>query len=230
MRCAVLARWPMSASPRPRLPITTPGGSPVLSAPLSASCGITLSPRSSLGSASDTHVSAALVRGTVTPAVRNRLERALVAIILIGANGALLASAPVNGDFWWSDAPRHALNGAFVKDFVAAVPWHDPKGWAINYYLQYPALTILFYPPLFYFFEAAAFAVFGFSHLAALATVSLFTLVLGTASYSIVRASFPRWSALGASLLVIGGPETAYWARQVMLDVPAYAAVVAGIY
>ena len=169
-------------------------------------------------------------RHDLAPATRERLDRTLVAIIFVAANAALLATAPVNGDFWWSDAPRHALNGAFVKDFVAAAPWHDPRTWAINYYLKYPALTILFYPPLFYCFEAVVFAVFGVSHLAAQATVSLFTALLGAATYGLVRLNFPRWSALGASLLVIGGPEIAFWARQVMLDVPAYAAVVTGAY
>jgi Dolichyl-phosphate-mannose-protein mannosyltransferase len=169
-------------------------------------------------------------QGKVTPAARDWFDRALVAIIFVAANAALLATAPVNGDFWWSDAPRHALNGAFVKDFIVAAPLHDPKTWAINYYLQYPALTILFYPPLFYFFEAVGYALFGVSHLVAQVTVGLFTLLLGAATYGIVRFSFPRWSALGASLLVIGGPETAFWARQVMLDVPAYAAVVTGVF
>jgi 4-amino-4-deoxy-L-arabinose transferase-like glycosyltransferase len=166
----------------------------------------------------------------LSPTTRDQLDRALVFIIFIAANLALFATAPVGGDFWWSDAPRHALNGAFVKDFITAAPWHDPKIWAINYYLKYPALTILFYPPLFYCVEAVVFAVFGVSHLAAQATVSLFTAILGLATFGLVRLSFPRWSALGASLLVIGGPEIAFWGRQVMLDVPAYAAVVAGVY
>jgi len=62
------------------------------------------------------------------------------------------------------------------------------------------------------------FAVLGVSHLAAQMTVSLFTALLGATSYGVVRFNFPRWSALGASLLVIGGPEIASWARQVMLD------------
>ncbi len=164
------------------------------------------------------------------PEVRDWLDRTLVALIFIAANAALLATAPVHNDFWWSDAPRHALNGAFVKDFIAAAPLHDPKTWAIDYYLQYPALSILFYPPLFYFFEAAVFAVFGVSQFAAQATVALFTFALGAATYGLVRFNFPRWSALGASLLVIGGPEIAFWARQVMLDVPAYAAIVTAVY
>src|ERR1700740_3492250 len=102
-----------------------------------------------------------------TTAAREWLARLLVMIIFVGANAALLATAPTNGDFWWSDAPRHALNGAFVKDFIQAAPWHDPKSWAINYYLQYPALSILFYPPLFYIFEAITYAIFGVSHFAA---------------------------------------------------------------
>jgi hypothetical protein len=25
-------------------------------------------------------------------------------------------SAPRHGEFWWSDSPRHALNGVFVMD------------------------------------------------------------------------------------------------------------------
>ena len=58
--------------------------------------------------------------------------------------------------------------------------------------------------------------------------MSLFTVMLGAATYGLVRLYFPRWSALGASLLVIGGPQIAFWGRQVMLDVPAHAVIVAG--
>ena len=168
--------------------------------------------------------------GTRTPAAREWLERTVVATVILAASIALTATAPVGGDFWWSDSPRHALNGAFIKDFVAAMPWHDPKAWAINYYLQYPSLTILVYPPLFYIIEAAAYALFGVSHVVAQATVGVFTIILATATYNVARLSFPRWSALGASLLVIGGPQAAFWVRQVMLDIPAYAALVTGVF
>lgn len=158
------------------------------------------------------------------------MERALVGGVLLAAAALLFATAPVAGDFWWSDAPRHALNGAFVKDFAAALPWRDPKGWAIDYYLQYPALSILFYPPLFYAIEAIVFALVGVSHAAAQATVILFVPLLGFASYGIARFALPRWSALGVALLVVGAPETAFWARQVMLDVPSYACLASGTY
>lgn len=161
------------------------------------------------------------------PVRRDVAERLGVALVLVLACVALMATAPSGDDFWWSDAPRHALNGAFVKDFVAALPWHDPQGWAMRYYLHYPALTILFYPPLFYPVEAAVFAVLGVGEGPALVAVGLFVLLLAGAAYGIGRMLLPRWSAVGFALLLLGLPEVALWARQVMLDVPSFAALAA---
>jgi hypothetical protein len=150
-----------------------------------------------------------------------------VAAILVAACTALLLTAPVNGDFWWSDAPRHALNGVFVRDIIAAHPIHQPMQWAIDYYLRRPALTIMFYPPLFYVAEAVTYTFLGVSQFAAQLTVTLFILLLSASSYRLARLILPRWSAVGASLLVIGTPEAALWGRQVMLDLPAYALIAA---
>src|SRR3954447_13246250 len=140
---------------------------------------------------------------------RNRLERLAVAAILVAATAMMLATSPVGGDFWWQDAPRHALNGAFVLDFVANLPWRDPVAWAEHYYIRYPSLTILFYPPLFYAVEAVFFAVLGVSHFAAPCAVSPFVLLLGIACYRLARLYLPRWSALGVGLLIMGAPEVA---------------------
>ena len=72
----------------------------------------------------------------------------------------MLLTAPMAGDFSWSDAPRHALNGAFIMDLV-----HDhPAAWAVDFYIRYRAVTILFYPRFFYIFEAAFYAIFSVSH------------------------------------------------------------------
>lgn len=150
--------------------------------------------------------------------------------VLLVASGILLATSPVNGDFSWSDAPRHALNGAFVKDFIAALPWRHPVAWAENYYLQYPALSILFYPPLFYLFEAVSYAVFGVSHFTAQATVAAFYAFLGLGVYRLARLWLPRFTALGAALMLMGAPEIALWGRQVMLDIPAMAWLVWGVW
>jgi len=150
-------------------------------------------------------------------------------VAIIGAAIVLLATSPLGGNFAWSDAPRHALNGAFLKDLVVAVPRH-PVAWAEAYYLQYPALSILFYPPLFYIFEAAAFALLGVTQFAAQATVAFFYAALGLGVYRLARLWTSRPAAIGAALMLMGAPEFALWGRQVMLDVPATAWLVWGVY
>jgi len=157
-------------------------------------------------------------------------QRGIAAVVVLVMAGLLLYTAPTGSDFWWSDAPRNALNGAFVKDLIQDHPIHDAKQWAIQYYVQYPALTILFYPPLFYFPEALMFSILGVTHFAAQLTVSLFVLILGGAAYGIARMFLPFWSAAAVSVLTLASPGVAFWGRQVMLDVPAYACIVLSAY
>src|SRR5690242_10154064 len=105
---------------------------------------------------SSRHLKSIVSRPTLPPtsamSPSNRLSRNdLIAVLVLSAAVALLfLGAPRGGAFYWSDAPRHALNGVFVMDFLRAAPIHDPAGFAYRYYAQYPALTILLYPPLFY--------------------------------------------------------------------------------
>lgn len=141
-----------------------------------------------------------------------------------------LATSPLDGGFWWSDAPRHALNGAFILDLVRDLPLRHPVEYAQNYYLHYPALTVLFYPPLVHVVMAGAFAVFGVSPLVAQAVVAAFHLVLLVAAYGLGRRWLARPYAFGAALIAGAGPELLTWSRQVMLDVPVYALIVAAAY
>jgi hypothetical protein len=149
-------------------------------------------------------------------------DRIALALLLLAVL-LLFMQAPASGEFAWSDAPRHALNGVFVKDFLAAMPWNDPAGFAYRYYAQYPALTILFYPPLFYFISAPFYAVFGFSHTTALLVVGLHYAVFILGCYRIARRWFAALPAalLAACLLLL--PELAFWGRQIMLEIPAFA-------
>lgn len=94
-------------------------------------------------------------------------------MLVLGCVALLFAQAPHGGAFYWSDSPRHALNGVFVMDLIKAMPLDDPTGYAYRYYAQYPALTILFYPPLFYAISAPFYAVLGVSHETALLVVAL---------------------------------------------------------
>lgn len=149
---------------------------------------------------------------------------ALVVVALVG-----LATSPLDGGYWWSDGPRHALNGAFILDLLRDRPLGDPVGYAYAYYMRYPALTILFYPPLLYVFLAGAFAAFGVSPLVAQAVVAAFHLLLLLGAYALARRWFRPAYALAVALLAGAGPELLVWSRQVMLDVPAYGCMVLAV-
>lgn len=159
-----------------------------------------------------------------TAASRSAISETITALVVFTIGGILLwLSAPLHGEFSWSDSPRHALNGVFIKDLVAAFPWRDPVGFAAQYYVQYPALTILFYPPLFYLVSAPFFALFGVSHATALAVVIVHYIALASGVYAMARRwlSFPVALAVGLSVMAV--PELALWGRQVMLEIPAMA-------
>jgi hypothetical protein len=147
-------------------------------------------------------------------------------ILLLAITLGMYLALPKQGDIDWPDAPRHALNGAFVLDFVKAFPWRPPIDFAYDYYRQWPALTILFYPPAFYVPLAATYAAFGVSEASALLTELAFLLLLAWGAFRLSRHWLDPAPALATALLLIGAPELAYWGRQIMLDVPAYALVV----
>ncbi|MGZ8219342.1 glycosyltransferase family 39 protein [Methylomagnum sp.] len=152
-----------------------------------------------------------------------RLEQPLWLLLLVGAVGLLFATAPQNGDFWWSDAPRHALNGVFLLDVFRALPFADPAGFAKAWYAQYPALSILFYPPLFALTEVPVYGLFGISHFSAQLTVALHEAALAAGLFLLARRCFSPGQAFAATLLFISFHEMASWGRQVMLEIPVYA-------
>lgn len=152
-----------------------------------------------------------------------RLPRWLVPLLLALLVGLLYLGAPSGNTFSWSDAPRHALNGVFVKDLVATAPFHDPAGYAYAYYAKYPALTILFYPPLFYFISAPFYALFGVSEHTALLVIGLHYVAFAWGSYRLFCFWLGQWQALTATVMLVAAPEIAFWGRQVMLEIPSLA-------
>lgn len=139
----------------------------------------------------------------------------------------ILLTAPLHGDFNWSESSRNALNGAFVLDLVREVP-RDPVGWATAYYLKYPALTVLFYPPLLSVAVGLTYAVLGVSHWAAMACMSLFVFGLAAATYLWARRVAGPPAALAAALLLLAAPEVLLWGQQVLLEVPMMALATGG--
>ncbi|MDE1463026.1 ArnT family glycosyltransferase [Spartinivicinus poritis] len=137
-----------------------------------------------------------------------------------------LTGAPVGGAFSWPDSPRHALNGAFVMDFIGAAPFYDPVTYAYDYYSQYPALTILFYPPLFSFLLAPFYAIFGVSQETALFVLFICYAFFACGCYFLARQWLTAPLSFGVALMIVASPEIAYWGRQIMLEIPAFAFLV----
>jgi len=142
----------------------------------------------------------------------------------------LFFTATLDGGFWWSDAPRHALNGVFLKDALFDFPIDAPKEYAIEYYKQYPALTILFYPPLFPAVESLFYMVFGVHVWIPVLVVMVFYAVTLIFAYKILSRHFDQGMAMILSLIFILLPEMAEWGRQVMLEIHAYAMVLVSVY
>ncbi|HTD05640.1 glycosyltransferase family 39 protein [Undibacterium sp.] len=158
--------------------------------------------------------------------LREPYQKILILLGLAAAVALLFIGAPSNGEFDWSDAPRHALNGVFLKDYFAVGHLQNPTEFAYNYYAQYPALTILFYPPLFYVICAPFYALFGASQNTALLVVALHYMAFAWGSWYLFRNWLAPWQAAVAALLLIAAPEVAFWGRQVMLEIPAFAFLV----
>lgn len=152
----------------------------------------------------------------------DRLAPAVLALLFL----CLYLRLPRQGDIWWMDASRHALNGAFVLDFLKAMPFGHPVTFAYDYYRQWPALTILFYPPLFYASLALAFALFGVSESSALLAELIWFFILAYGAYRLSRRWLGPAGSLAVSLLLTAGPQLFYWGQQIMLDIPAYALIV----
>jgi 4-amino-4-deoxy-L-arabinose transferase-like glycosyltransferase len=159
----------------------------------------------------------------------NAFEAAISLAILAIATILVFLTAPANGEFWWSESPRNALNGAFVLDFVRELPLDHPVRWAKNYYLKYPALTILFYPPLLHIVLAMFYAVLGVSHQSALICICAFLFMLAAGVYAWLRRVTSAPVALAGALLLLAAPELVKWGQQIMLEIPMMAFVVWGI-
>lgn len=132
-------------------------------------------------------------------------------------------SAPTDGNFWWFDASRHAMNGVFLSDMLSQGGWLHPVEFAKAYYEKYPAINIGFYPPFFYISSVPMLLLFGVSHAVSQSVVALYTLASGILVFFICRGVMDRISALATALCILAFAPIALWARQVQLDVPAVA-------
>ncbi len=156
--------------------------------------------------------------------------RARGQVLLVVLTWLYLCGLHTDNDGLWyqGDAPRHAANGLFWKDFLQARP-AGPREYALRYYARYPVILPTAYPPAFYLLEAAAYSVFGPSPYVAKGLVLCFALPAGLYTTAWLR----RWvspEAGWAGALVPLLPGVVVWSHAVMLNVPAFALCLGALY
>jgi hypothetical protein len=151
-------------------------------------------------------------------------------VLLVLAAWVYLCGLHQENDGLWfqGDAPRHAMNGLFWKDFLLSGS-ADPLGYTQAYYARYPAICPNRYPPGFYLLEAVLFGLFGPSPYVGKGLVFGFALLAALYTLAWLR----RWAASaagGVAALLLLTPGLTTWAHAVMLNVPALALGLAALY
>ena len=132
--------------------------------------------------------------------------------------------------FYNNDETRHVMTGLFVQDALRDLPLANPRGYVTQYYLQYPALAIPLYPPLFYLVEGVLMLVAGTSMLVPKVLVLGFLALACGYLYRLVRTTHDETTAVVATLIFAFSPLVFELSRQVMLEVPTLSFVLVATY
>jgi len=136
----------------------------------------------------------------------------------------------INGDFFWSDESRHAMDGVYFLDLIKDMPIFHLYQYTKQYYAKYPALGLAWYPPFFAMVEAIFYAIFGISTFAARSTVISFALLGVFIWYVWIREIYNQEIAFYSGLLFITMPPVVYWSHAVMLEIPTLAMIILCFY
>ncbi|MBF0614705.1 MAG: phospholipid carrier-dependent glycosyltransferase [Magnetococcales bacterium] len=160
--------------------------------------------------------------------VRHRL---LLGILILLAS--FLASRGLfDPDVGWPDADRIVMDGVFIHDFLRDLQFGTLFSvdfpariyqYAVDYYTQYPSLSLGAKPPLFPFVESIFFFLFGVNDLSAKASVILFSIIGLIAWYDLVRQTHDHATAWLSSGLLFTTPFIVYWSWYTMLEIPVLA-------
>src|SRR4051812_48330765 len=120
--------------------------------------------------------------------------------------------------FFYGDETRHVMTGVFFRDALLDLPVDRPRDYAVHYYLQYPALGLLVWPPFFHLVEGLFMVPFGTSFVTAQVLVGLFATLGGFYFFLLVRGTHGPAPAAAALLLLALSPAVFILSHQVMLE------------
>jgi len=148
-------------------------------------------------------------------------DRAVWALpIALAVMAVLMLRQIGNPDLGYPDADRLMLDGVFILDFLRDLPLTRIYDYAINYYAQYPGLSIGYRPPFFPLVEALFNAVLGVNTWSSRLAVLAFALVGASAWFALVRRVFDTGTAFWATLLLGTTPFVVRWGWYTMGEIP----------
>src|ERR1017187_3108288 len=101
--------------------------------------------------------------------ISNSRHRIAIGAIIILMVVVFLATGCLQSDFTGNpDEPSHVVSSLMIRDYVVDAFPGNPLAYAENYYMHYPKVAIVHWPPLFYCGEAAFMLVFGRNRIALL--------------------------------------------------------------
>ncbi len=161
--------------------------------------------------------------GSVPPSRKTGSAFAVFAVIAILVLAHLVAFVP-SEPFFNNDETRHVMTGVYFRDALCDRPSPgDLRDYTIRYYLQYPALGLLIWPPAFYGIEGLTFLLFGDSFLVARLLVGAFALMACVYLFLLVQRTHNRTTTVAATLFLGLSPLVFHFADRVMLEVPTLA-------
>ncbi len=161
----------------------------------------------------------------------NQSHRPLVLLSLFLAFGLVYVLAYSSSEpFYYYDETRHVMTGVYFRDLLHDMPFAHLREYTINYYLQYPALGLLIWPPFFYFLDGLAMSIFGMSIIVPKVLVGLFAVIACVYLFRLVRLSHDVTRAAIAVLFFGLSPLVFELSHYVMLELPALALGLAATY
>ena len=148
----------------------------------------------------------------------------LAAVLLVHASRRLDTEP-----FFNNDETRHLMTGVFFRDVIHDHPTSEIKKYAVDYYLQRPALGLLVWPPGFHSVLGLWMTFFGTSLAAAKALVVAFLLIALLYTHAFARQFLSPAGALTAMGLVGFAPIVFEFSEFVMLEIPTFACAMAAI-
>jgi 4-amino-4-deoxy-L-arabinose transferase-like glycosyltransferase len=154
----------------------------------------------------------------------------ILAALLLILGLAHLVSYPRTEPFYNHDESRHVMTGVYVRDALLDGAVFHLRSYTVRYYLQYPALGLLAWPPFFYCVEGVAMILFGPSFLVGQVLVGLFGVMACTYLFLLACRTHDLFTASLAVLLFGFAPQVFAFTQLVMLEVPALALSLMAVY